>query len=335
MKKAIIIGIIISFTSCTLATLIMRDILLPEEEYKGLLDQKYECYWTGSNNEIDYLLTIDSSQGIWFHGKIIINDSDTLFLKGFEKGGNHPTYYKKNLTDTMGVGYIFMWSHGIHSDTVEIKNESEVYDALPEKLILTKKKKNIIFFESKTMTKGKYMESQISQLVNFNENENNLKLVLHERLSENFMEQFFHQNAPNDWLVETYENDTLNKSQMLDYLSKFFSFEIINSTDSNYSISNDLGLPIIQEAKDENGEWKPIEYSLLNGGHSTIELPKKSKIEIAAPRYRGNYETDLRLKIAIQKYGILTSETYKGRINYEQFKKPKSKDLRNKIYFLD
>jgi hypothetical protein len=133
------------------------------------------------------------------------------------------------------------------------------------------------------------------------------------------------------------KNDSLNKSQMLDYLSKFFSFEIINSTDSNYSISNDLGLPIIQEAKDENGEWKPIEYSLLNGSvcYSTIELPKKSKIEIAAPRYRGDYETDLRLKIAIQKYGILTSEIYKGRINYEQFEKPNSKDLRNKIYFLN
>lgn len=336
MKLVILIGMIISFTSCGLIFFIIGEDLLTEE-YKGLLDQKYEYCWTGNNNGIDYLLTIDSVQETWFRGKIIINSSDTLFLKGFEKGSNHPTHYKTNLNDTTAIGFIFIWSVGQYTDTVEIKNKSGVHDAIPEELTLIKKRKNLNYFESKRMTQGQYIEGQTSKLGNYDKNETSLKITLHEKVSENFIEHFFDQVKIDDYLANNDESQNLNKDQMVDHLSKFFSVEIINLTSNDYSISNDLGLPIIQEARNKNGEWKPIEYILLNGSilYSTIEIPKKSKIEIAAPRYKGNYETDLRLKIKIQKYGILTSETYKGRINYNQFKKPKSKNLINKIHFLN
>jgi hypothetical protein len=151
MKTAMLIGVIISFTSCGLIAFIIGENL-SMEEYKGLLDQKYEYYWKGSNNEIDYLLTIDSVQEIWFCGKIIVNGSDTLFLKGYEKGSNHPTHYKTNLNDTTGVGFIFMWSVGLYTDTVKVINKSGIYDVIPEKLTLIKKKKNLNYFENKRMT---------------------------------------------------------------------------------------------------------------------------------------------------------------------------------------
>lgn len=87
----------------------------------------------------------------------------------------------------------------------------------------------------------------------------------------------------------------------------------------------------------KNGNWKPIEYIMLNGSYlyQRIDLPANYEIEIAAPRYIGDYETDLRLKVVIMGYGILTIQSYKGKINFNQFKMLKSKSLEDRIHFLN
>lgn len=111
-----------------------------------LIDQKEDYIWTGSNNEKQYVLTIDSSTGIWFKGKIIIDIQDTLYLKGFEKGSNHPTAVFKSKLDLLkqnSVGHIFIWTKGLTADTVKLNNGRDSIPQLPISLNLFKTKKKI------------------------------------------------------------------------------------------------------------------------------------------------------------------------------------------------
>ncbi|WP_196888508.1 hypothetical protein [Aureivirga sp. CE67] len=103
---------------------------------------------------------------------------------------------------------------------------------------------------------------------------------------------------------------------------KFKSFKIKNLTLKDYLISSETGFDIIQEAKDENGKWKPIEYSIQKIGtivYMTHDIPSNSEIEFAMPRYKGEFETELRINVILGGYGILTSKPYKGSINLSQF----------------
>lgn len=76
-------------------------------------------------------------------------------------------------------------------------------------------------------------------------------------------------------------------------------------------------VPLIMEAKDSLGNWKPIEekwtYTCGNGVGSII-LPPGEIVITSAMIYNGDYLTDLRLRI-----GRNFSKSYKGKINYRQF----------------
>lgn len=109
-----------------------------------LIDQKEEFIWTGSNGTNNYLLTVDDADGIWFTGKIIIDSSDTLYLKGFEKGSNHPTTVKQSADNSISntsLGRIFIWTKGFTADTVRIDNMNDSIPQLPIQIILIKTKK--------------------------------------------------------------------------------------------------------------------------------------------------------------------------------------------------
>ena len=109
-----------------------------------LIDQKEEFIWTGSDGAKNYLLTVDNADGIWFTGKIIIDSQDTLYLKGFEKGSNHPTSVKQSADDSINntsLGHIFIWTKGYTADTVRIDNKHDSIPQLPFQLILFKTKK--------------------------------------------------------------------------------------------------------------------------------------------------------------------------------------------------
>lgn len=108
--------------------------------HKNLLELRGTCYWEGKTDSSIYRLTIDSSSTIWFNGYISINQQDSFLLRGFEKGNNHPTQvYSVENSDTTHLGIIFMWSRGIESDTVEIKNHLDSIPTIPIKLLLLKK----------------------------------------------------------------------------------------------------------------------------------------------------------------------------------------------------
>jgi hypothetical protein len=99
---------------------------------------------------------------------------------------------------------------------------------------------------------------------------------------------------------------------------------LANYTDSIIFIPTVYGkLSIIQEAQNENSDWKPIEY--INnyvwcgtGAFHEIKLESQDYIEIYTRKYCGEFRTKLRLKLAVRG-SIIISEEYEGYINYSQF----------------
>jgi hypothetical protein len=110
-----------------------------------LIDQKDEFIWTGTEGAKNYSLIVDNADGIWFTGKIIIESQDTLYIKGFEKGSNHPTTIKHSGTDinnNTSMGHFFIWTQGYTADTVRINNKHDSIPQLPIELILFKTQKS-------------------------------------------------------------------------------------------------------------------------------------------------------------------------------------------------
>ena len=80
---------------------------------------------------------------------------------------------------------------------------------------------------------------------------------------------------------------------------------------------------LIQEAKDDHGNWRPIEYinnyiGCGTGVFHEIELHPMEFIEIYVRKYCGSLNTTLRIKLLTQNT-VLYSEKYEGYINPTQF----------------
>lgn len=76
-------------------------------------------------------------------------------------------------------------------------------------------------------------------------------------------------------------------------------------------------IPIITEALNEKGDWKPIEYRhiyMCGNGVESIILPPKQIVVTSELVYMGNFKTKLRLKL-----GSNYSREFTGSINLSQF----------------
>jgi hypothetical protein len=85
---------------------------------------------------------------------------------------------------------------------------------------------------------------------------------------------------------------------------------------------------LIQEARDEHGQWKPIErefgYSGYCGcGFRDYHLEPGRYWELAAPRYVGPFKTKLRFRLRVwtPDYQVLYSNEFDGSIDPDQFTK--------------
>jgi hypothetical protein len=128
MKKALLIALLLIVNACISKQTVLR-----------LIDQREQHFWYGEHQDTTYTLTITDNEGMWFNGHLIINDTDTLFLRGFEKGNNHPTHYKTSPNDSLEVGYIFLWARGTQADTVDMVNDSGDFRWLPREVLLVKR----------------------------------------------------------------------------------------------------------------------------------------------------------------------------------------------------
>lgn len=92
---------------------------------------------------------------------------------------------------------------------------------------------------------------------------------------------------------------------------------IENKENDTIEIASGNHVPMITEAKDSTGNWRPIEerYTHPSGvGVGAVILPPKEIGLSAAMIYHGNFSTTLRLRI-----GSTFSNEFNGHINYWQF----------------
>jgi hypothetical protein len=105
----------------------------------------------------------------------------------------------------------------------------------------------------------------------------------------------------------------------------YFTGYLVNTSDSTFSAERQDGsLIMIQEALDEEGIWKPIEYWVYSGcGNSyfnPLKLDSGKYVMIPIRKYSGKFKTKIRLKF---KYGseILYSDSFEGSLNMSVFEK--------------
>ncbi|MBQ4820146.1 hypothetical protein [Aquimarina sp. MMG016] len=93
------------------------------------------------------------------------------------------------------------------------------------------------------------------------------------------------------------------------------------TTDSLQIFTQDWRLFLIQEAKDENGIWLPIEYwesSDCGNSYEFDKLKPKGMLKTLSVAYNGNFETEIRFKL-LNDNKVYYSNSLRGKINKEQF----------------
>jgi hypothetical protein len=85
----------------------------------------------------------------------------------------------------------------------------------------------------------------------------------------------------------------------------------------------DSCLAIIQEAQDQDGEWKPIESAgpepICGNSFHQVFLPSQHFWSFQAVRYRGEIETKLRFQLTLADGTHILSNEFDGSVNAEQF----------------
>ena len=101
-----------------------------------------------------------------------------------------------------------------------------------------------------------------------------------------------------------------------------FSVFLGNSTGCDIVLSSvDGHLPIVRQAKDENGRWRPIEYLVTSRcGNSYVGrlLPAGHYWTFVAPEYTGSFRTTMRFALNPEGHPIYSNE-FEGAINPGQF----------------
>ncbi len=102
-----------------------------------------------------------------------------------------------------------------------------------------------------------------------------------------------------------------------------FRLLLINGTKSEVAFAaSDSRLPIIQEALDSKGRWRPVEYlpeSWCGNSYHRVFLPARHYWQFAVPAYTGKQRS--RLRFVLQQQRPIYSNEIEGSINPTQFTK--------------
>ena len=106
-----------------------------------------------------------------------------------------------------------------------------------------------------------------------------------------------------------------------------YSIYVFNKTTDSLKISSqDWHLFLIQEAKNENGDWKPIEYwkySWCGNSYLSEKLKPNGLLKTESKVYNGNFETQIRFKL-LNDNKVYYSNSLVGFVNLSQFEIPNS-----------
>ncbi len=100
---------------------------------------------------------------------------------------------------------------------------------------------------------------------------------------------------------------------------------LINATNEQVAFSaSDSLLYIVQEALNQNGEWKTIElmpFSSCGNSNHNVFLGVNEYWEFAAVRYTGNFKTRLRFRLIKSRaeQSPIYSNEFEGNVNQKQF----------------
>ncbi|MEW5677241.1 hypothetical protein ABGT15_13080, partial [Flavobacterium enshiense] len=121
------------------------------------------------------------------------------------------------------------------------------------------------------------------------------------------------------------ENDSSQKILIFIQQSANSDYEIFlknNSIDTLSILLQDESIKIIQEAKDQKGNWKPIEYwksAWCGNSYYTEKIAPYVTIKSISKSYSGNFTTLIRFKLLHNNKNYFSNEIA-GNVNLSQFK---------------
>lgn len=110
-------------------------------------------------------------------------------------------------------------------------------------------------------------------------------------------------------------------------LYKSLCFKVYSPDDSSFILETQDGrIPAIIEAKNDKGEWKPIEFfvhSFCGNSNVNFLVPKQHYAFLKASYFIGDYKTTLRLKVKLGN-NFYHSKEFDGTIAKAKFNVPKN-----------
>lgn len=111
------------------------------------------------------------------------------------------------------------------------------------------------------------------------------------------------------------------KKRSRDFRQARAVFIVNTSNDTLYIDNQDGALFMLQEAIDEDGKWKPIEYweySTCGNSYGGIGIVPSGIALVKVAKYSGEFKTEMRIKLKTSKT-IWYSNIFTGTINKSQF----------------
>jgi hypothetical protein len=135
------------------------------------------------------------------------------------------------------------------------------------------------------------------------------------------------ENFVSDHRIINIFKDIPSKNDLLLFAEKtndtiFSMYVLNNSKDSIHIFRQDWHLQLIQEAKDQSGIWKPIEFwqnSTCGNSYYLQNINSNEIIKTDSKGYQGNFKTEIRFKLK-NNGKIYYSNSVKGNIDLSQFK---------------
>lgn len=132
-------------------------------------------------------------------------------------------------------------------------------------------------------------------------------------------------SAPPNLITESEHNSATDSTyyhwKNRNYVRSYPVFIRNRTKDSIFLDNQDGRLFLIQEAKDEHGQWKSIEYwryAFCGNSYGKTGMGPDDIIVIKKMQYGGTFQTQMRLKLRTNNQ-IVYSEPYDGSIHIEQF----------------
>ncbi|MCB0514726.1 MAG: hypothetical protein R2798_04390 [Chitinophagales bacterium] len=131
-----------------------------------------------------------------------------------------------------------------------------------------------------------------------------------------------------------YENDPKeidneeDKQEKKNYRGEIKSYPVFvkNKTKDTLDVGYGEYIPLIIEAKDNSGNWKPIQKPYIyrcGTGLTNYFLPPNEIIITSCKLFEGDYETKMRVTFGFD--NTTSSNEFKGKMNYKQFDESKEK----------